>query len=107
MTVMGYDDEDTHASASDTAQVDITHNQPSIMINSLSATLDDSRMIIRGEFNITDESKGGNTPDGWKILLTDYEIDLIINKYLSIYFNFYIKIDIIFINIYEKLKTLK
>ena len=50
-------------------------NQPSIEINSLSATLDDTRVYISGEFDITDNSEGGNKPDGFLILLSHYDTD--------------------------------
>lgn len=49
--------------------------QSSIQINSLSAALDATRTITSGEFNITDESEGGNRPDGCSIELIDYAFD--------------------------------
>ena len=50
-------------------------NLPSIEINSLSAALDETRSYISGEFDITDDSEGGNKPDGFLILLSHYDLD--------------------------------
>jgi len=49
--------------------------QPSIEINSLSGSLDETRQNISGEFDITDDSEGGNKPDGFLILLSHYDLD--------------------------------
>jgi hypothetical protein len=57
---------------------DIYRNQASIAFRSITVAFveeDDSRMHLEGEFRITDESEGGDEPDGWIVLLDDYAID--------------------------------
>jgi hypothetical protein len=49
-------------------------NQPSIAINSLSILLDSSRKVTTGQFTITDESRSGNLPDGFNVLMTSYGV---------------------------------
>jgi uncharacterized repeat protein (TIGR01451 family) len=47
-------------------------NQPSISIRSLSININSTRTSVTGQFLITDESEGGNQPDGFLIALTSY-----------------------------------
>jgi uncharacterized repeat protein (TIGR01451 family) len=49
-------------------------HQPSISINSLSININSTRTTVNGQFNITDESEGGNQPDGFLIALTNYGV---------------------------------
>ena len=48
--------------------------QPSIQINSLSISINATRTTVTGQFNITDQSQGGNQPDGFLIALIDYGV---------------------------------
>jgi hypothetical protein len=40
----------------------------------LSISINSSRTTVTGQFNITDESQGGNNPDGFLIALIDYGV---------------------------------
>jgi hypothetical protein len=57
---------------------DIYRNQASIAYQNVTVGYlpdDDSHTRVEGQFTITDESEPGDQPDGWIILLDDYEMD--------------------------------
>ena len=68
---------DSDESAPDTDDANyfgMNGGQPSIQIKSLSISINASRTTVTGQFKITDESEGGNRPDGFLIALTDYGV---------------------------------
>jgi uncharacterized repeat protein (TIGR01451 family) len=71
----GHSRADTETDAS--SYFGIRRNQPSIAINSLTASVvpNTSRKTVTGTFGITDESEGGNQPDGFLIALDEYQVD--------------------------------
>jgi hypothetical protein len=68
---------DSTQSAPDTDDANyngFNRGQPSIQINSLSININSTRTTVTGQFNITDQSEGGNNPDGFLIALIDYGV---------------------------------
>ena len=68
---------DSTQSAPDTDDANyfgLRSGQPSIAIRSLSININSARTTVTGQFVITDESEGGNTPDGFLIALTEYGV---------------------------------
>ena len=55
-------------------KVYVQPNQPSIEVNSLTLVCEDE-VTISGEFNITDESVSGSLPDGFFVILKEYQVD--------------------------------
>jgi hypothetical protein len=52
----------------------LSKGQPSISINSLSINIDPTLTVVKGQFNVTDESTGSKQPDGFMVAMEVYGV---------------------------------